>query len=59
MADEYDEVIERIRWLHDETLRLSPWLDAQAIEELVRARDRWIGLIEEGRQRKAGHGGSR
>jgi hypothetical protein len=57
MADQYDDVIERIQWLFDQTLQLNSRLSARELVELREARDRWISCIEEGR-RRAERGGT-
>jgi hypothetical protein len=54
MTDEYDELIERLHRLREDFLRLNGDTDAQTIEELARAMNRWIRLIEEGRRRQGG-----
>lgn len=40
-------------------MQLNTHLSAQEIEELERARDRWIGLIEEGRRRGSDRWGAK
>jgi hypothetical protein len=57
MADQYDEVVERIQWLFDQTLQLDSRLSGQELVDLREARDRWISYIEEGR-RRAEQGGT-
>jgi hypothetical protein len=53
---QYDAIIERIKRQHDEIIEATPWLGAQTVDELERARDARIRAIEEGRKR-AGHWG--
>ena len=48
---QYDEIIERIKRQHDEIIEATPWLGAQTVNELERARDARIRAIEEGRKR--------
>jgi hypothetical protein len=55
---QYDEIIERIKRQHDEIVEAAPWLGAQTVDELERARDARIRAIEEGRKR-AGRWGDR
>ena len=55
---QYDEIIERIKRQHDEIIEAIPWLGAQTVDELERARDARIRAIEEGRKR-AGRWGDR
>jgi len=55
---QYEEIIERIKRQHDEIIDATPWLGAQTIKELERARDARIRAIEEGRKR-AGRWGDR
>jgi hypothetical protein len=55
---QYDEIIERIKRQHDEIVEANPWLGAQTVDELERARDARIRAIEEGRKR-AGRWGDR
>ena len=50
---QYDEIIERV-----DDLPATPWLGAQTVDELERARDARIRAIEEGRKR-AGRWGDR
>lgn len=52
--DEYDELIERLHRLREDFLRLNGDTDAQTIEDLAQAMNRWIRLIEEGRRRQGG-----
>jgi hypothetical protein len=55
---QYDEIIERIKSQHDEIVEAAPWLGAQTVDELERARDARIRAIEDGRKR-AGRWGDR
>jgi hypothetical protein len=55
---QYDQIIERIKRQHEEIIEATPWLGAQTVQELERARDARIRAIEEGRKR-AGRWGDR
>jgi hypothetical protein len=55
---QYDQIIERIKRQHEEIIEATPWLGAQTVHELERARDARIRAIEEGRKR-AGRWGDR
>ncbi|HET6836121.1 MAG TPA: hypothetical protein VFH30_19830 [Acidimicrobiales bacterium] len=55
---QFDEIIELIKQQHDAVIEANPWLGAQTVDELERARDARIRAIEEGRKR-AGRWGDR
>jgi hypothetical protein len=55
---QYDQIIERIKRQHEEIIDANPWLGAETVQELERARDARIRAIEQGRKR-AGRWGDR